>query len=114
MKRMIGATSVALLLATSPALAVEPELGARLGTSADAIGKALSQSGYEMTKYESERREIEVNARKGERYLEVKIDPRSGEVYAIEEKFRRRNDDERRHEDDRRRYDDDSRRGDES
>jgi hypothetical protein len=113
MKRLIGATSLALLIATGPASAVEPELGAKLGTSADTISKALKESGYEMTKYERERREIEVKARKGDRYVEVKIDPRSGEVYEVEEKYRRR-DDDRRYRDDDRRYDDDKRRGDDS
>ncbi len=114
MKRLIGVTSLAIVITTGPALAVEPELGAKLGTSADAISQALKESGYEMTKYETERREIEVKARKDNRTIEVKIDARSGEVYEVEEKYRRRNDDERRHGDDDRRYDESERRGDDS
>jgi len=50
MKILTGATSLALLLAASPVLAVEPELGANLGTSASEISQALGESGYEMTK----------------------------------------------------------------
>jgi len=112
MKILIGASSLAILLAGSPVLAAEPELGAKLGTSANTISQALGESGYEMTKYEREGREIEVYARKGDRYVEVKIDPRSGEVYEVEEKYRRRNSDDRRYDDDDRRYDDDERGGD--
>jgi len=113
MKRLISATSLAVMLATAPALAVEPDLGAKLGTSAATISQALKESGYEMTKYERERREIEVYARKGKRAVEVKIDSRSGEVYEVEEEYRR-DDDDRRYRDDDRRYDDDKRRGDDS
>jgi len=113
MKRLIGATSLVMLLASAPTLAAEPELGAKLGTSADAISKALGESGYEMSKYERERREIEVSARKGERSVEVKIDPRNGEVYEVELKNRRYDDDDERRyddDDDRRGYGDDDRR----
>lgn len=115
MKRLISATCLAVLMTTGPALAVEPELGAKLGTSAAAISQALKEDGYEMTKYEAERREIEVYARKGKRVVEVKIDPGNGEVYEVEEKYRRSDDDDdRRYRDDDPRYDDDKRRGDDN
>jgi len=112
MKRLIGATSLALVLATGPALAAEPELGVRLGTNAEAISKALGDSGYEMTKYERGRGAIEVYARKAERIVEVKIDARSGEVYEVEQKYGRHDEDDRGYDDDddRRGYDDDGRR----
>ncbi|RIA56277.1 hypothetical protein BXY53_1380 [Dichotomicrobium thermohalophilum] len=45
MRRLIGATSVVLVLGTNPLLAAEPEFGARLGTSAEAISDALGESG---------------------------------------------------------------------
>jgi hypothetical protein len=112
MRGLIGVASLAVLMATGPSLAVEPDLGARLGTSADAISRALKESGYEMTKYEAERREIEVYARKGKRIVEVKIDPRNGEVYEVEQKNRQGGGDGRYRDEDRR-YDDE-RRGDES
>jgi len=113
MKILTGATSLALLLAASPVLAVEPELGANLGTSASEISQALGESGYEMTKYEREGREIEVYARKAARVVEVKIDPRSGEVYEVEQMNRGRDNDRSGYDDDRR-DDDYGRRGDDS
>ncbi|RIA56278.1 hypothetical protein [Dichotomicrobium thermohalophilum] len=72
----------------------------------------LAKAAYEMTKYERKRGRIEVYARKGEFTVEVKIDARSGEVYEVEQKYSRR-DDDGRYDDDgyRRGYDDDDGQG---
>lgn len=84
-----------LILATLSALwagaasAVEPALGANLGTSLEDISAALSADGYEMTKYEREGNRIEVYAVKGETRLEFVVNAATGEVTEMETTARR-------------------------
>ncbi len=50
----------------------------------DAIRAALAAEGYEITKYERERGEVEVYARRDGRTWELKVDPRTGRVLKAE------------------------------
>ncbi len=70
---------ISVLLA-APAVAIEPTLGARLGTSMVDISAALSADGYEMTSFAQAGDRIEIQAVKGGARHEVSIDARSGEV----------------------------------
>jgi predicted fused transcriptional regulator/phosphomethylpyrimidine kinase len=65
--------------------AVEPTVGAKLGVTAAEIVAALAAEGYEVTKYERERREIEVEATRDGRRWEMKIDPQSGEIVRLKQ-----------------------------
>ena len=67
-------------LITGPAMAVEPALGAKLGSSAAEISAALAADGYKLTKYEREDSRIEVTAVKDQRRVKVYVDPTSGKV----------------------------------
>lgn len=89
MTRAFIAACTAAVLTAGTALAVEPEVGAGLGTSASEISQALGESGYDMTKYEREADRIEVHAVKGDQRIEVKVDATTGTVIARESRQRR-------------------------
>lgn len=85
--RHVCITSIAILaLISLPALAVEPDLGARLGTTQAEITAQLAESQFEMTRFEHEHGRIEVYAQRDGRRLELKIDPRDGRIVEVEEK----------------------------
>ncbi len=88
MKRSMVAAGAVAILCAGPALAVEPELGARLGTSAAEIAAALAESGYVMTKYEREGDRIEVYAVRDDHRTEARIDAATGAVVATESRRR--------------------------
>jgi TusA-related sulfurtransferase len=54
------------------------------GTSDDDIRASLLSQGYEVTKYERERGQIEVYANKDGSRWELKIDPRTGNILSME------------------------------
>ena len=84
MKRHVLLPTMLSVLLAGAAFAVEPSLGANLGTSIEDISAALSADGYEMTKYEQEGTRIEVYAMKDGRRWELKIDPRTGGIVRSE------------------------------
>jgi len=57
----------------------------RPGADDEQIRASLAAQGYEVTKYERERGEIEVYALKDGRRYELKIDPRTGEILKVED-----------------------------
>lgn len=89
MKRLLLGSTTALLLAAGAALAVEPTLGTRLGTTIGEIAAALEAEGYSVTKFERDDGRIEVTALRDDRRIELYIDPASGEVVKLEAGLRR-------------------------
>lgn len=89
MTRTILGAALVSVLAVPAALAVEPALSARLGTTPGEISAALGESGYEMTRYERESGRIELTAVKEGRRVEVYLDPDTGQVSRIDESVRR-------------------------
>jgi predicted small secreted protein len=89
MKRNIILPAAVTIVLAGAAFAVEPTLGAQLGTNVDDISSALSADGYEMTKFEKEGNRIEVYAVKGDTRQEVYIDATTGEVTKVEMTARR-------------------------
>lgn len=89
MKRHVLLPAALSVLLAGAAFAVEPSLGANLGTSIEDISTALSADGYEMTKYEREGNRIEVYAVKGDARHELYVDATTGEVTKIETTARR-------------------------
>lgn len=89
MKRHVLLPATFSLLMTGVAFAVEPTLGANLGTSIEDISAALAADGYEMTKYEKEGNRIEIYAVKGGARHELYVDATSGEVTKTETVARR-------------------------
>lgn len=82
----LGAAAISgALLVAHPSLAVEPVLGATLGTDAATIEKALAEDGYALGKFEREHGRIEVYATRDGRRLEIKIDPATGQVIRVED-----------------------------
>jgi hypothetical protein len=77
---LLGTATVA-----TPAFAVEPVMGAVLGTTAEQITAALAEDGYELVKYEHEHGRIEVKVVKNGHRQELKIDANSGAVVAMED-----------------------------
>ena len=88
MKRTILLTAATTLLAGA-ALAVEPTPGAKLGTTVQHISAALSEDGYEMTRYERGGSRIEIYAVKGDLRYEIYVDAGTGEVTRLETAARR-------------------------
>ena len=80
MSRSFVPIPAAVALITGPALAVEPALGAKLGSSAAEIGGGFAADGYDLTKYERENGRIEVTAVKGQRRVKVYVDATSGKA----------------------------------
>ncbi|WP_281858338.1 PepSY domain-containing protein [Litoreibacter halocynthiae] len=76
-------TAITVLL-TGAAFAVEPTLGAKLGTNIEDISAAVAADGYEMTKFEKEGTRIEIYAVKDGTRHEVDIDAATGEVLKVE------------------------------
>jgi predicted small secreted protein len=89
MKRNFIIPAVFAIALAGPALAAEPTLGAKLGTTLQDISAALSADGYEMTKFEAEGNRIEVYAVKGDTRHEVYIDAATGKVTKVEMTARR-------------------------
>lgn len=89
MMRTAISTLVVATVITGTALAVEPTLGAKLGTELQAIGEALAADGYKMTRYERENGRIEVTAIKENRRHEMYVDATTGEVVKIEDSARK-------------------------
>ena len=83
-RSLVAATMLTAVMAT-PALAVEPVMGAVLGTTAEQISSALAENGYKIVEYEHEHGRIEVKVVKDGRRQELKIDPTSGAIVAMEE-----------------------------
>lgn len=71
------------------AFAMEPTLGAKLGTSIADIESALAADGYEMTRFDKEGARIEVYAVKGDVRHEIYVDANTGEVVKVEQIARR-------------------------
>lgn len=88
MIRKLALSTVLALGLAAPALASGQMNGPLkdmvLGTTPQAIAKALTDQGYEMIKYEQEHGRIEVKAMKDGRKWELKIDPKSGKVTRVE------------------------------
>lgn len=89
MNRTIILPAAVTIMLAGAAFAVEPTLGAQLGTSVNNISSALSADGYAMTKFEKEGNRIEVYAVKGGTRYEVYIDATTGEVTRVEMTSRR-------------------------
>ena len=89
MLRNLLLTGTAAAIVTGAAFAVEPAPGAQLGVTAVEIGKALDADGYNMTRYEHEGGRIEVRAIKGDRRIEIYVDPSTGKVIELESRLRR-------------------------
>jgi len=89
MKRNILFPATLAITLAGAAFAVEPTLGAKLGSSVNDISAALSADGYEMTKFEKEGNRIEVYAVKGDIRHEVYIDATTGEVTKVDMASRR-------------------------
>lgn len=84
-RTLIAATLLSTAAIATPALAVEPVMGAVLGTTADQITTALAEDGYKVTEYENEHGKIEVKVVKDGRRKELKIDPTTGAIVAVED-----------------------------
>lgn len=82
MRRILLATA-ALAVLTGAALAAEPTLGTRLGTTIGEIASALGAENYDVARFERHDDRIEVTAIRDDRRLELKLDPATGEVMAI-------------------------------
>jgi hypothetical protein len=82
---LIATTLLSAAAVTSPALAVEPVMGAVLGTTVEQISAALAEDGYRIVEYENEHGRIEVKAVKDGFRRELKIDPTSGAIVAMED-----------------------------
>ncbi len=89
MKRHVLLPATLSVLLAGAAFAVEPTLGAKLGTSIEDISAALSADGYELTKYQREGNRIEVYAVKGDARHELYVDVTTGDVTKIETVARR-------------------------
>lgn len=89
MLRTMLLTGVAAAIVAGSAFAVEPAPGAKLGATAAEIGAALAADGYDTTRYEREGARIEVRAIKGDRRIEMYVDPATGEVVELESRLRR-------------------------
>ncbi|MCR9176331.1 MAG: PepSY domain-containing protein [Alphaproteobacteria bacterium] len=83
-RSLVASTLLAAAIAT-PALAVEPVMGAVLGTTAEQISSALAENGYKIVEYEHEHGRIEVKVIRDGRRQELKIDPTSGAIVAMED-----------------------------
>ena len=84
-RTLIAATLLSTAAIATPALAVEPVMGTVLGTTADQITTALAEDGYKVTEYENEHGKIEVKVVKDGRRKELKIDPTTGAIVAVED-----------------------------
>lgn len=84
MKRHVLLPASLSVLLAGAAFAVEPTLGATLGTSIEDVSTALSADGYELTKYEKEGNQIEVYAIKGDTRHELYVDATTGQVTRVE------------------------------
>ena len=82
-RTLIAATLLSTAAISTPALAVEPVMGAILGTTADQIAAALAEDGYKIAKYENEHCKIEVKVVKDGHRQELKIDTNSGAIVAM-------------------------------
>jgi len=89
LRSTLAIAGLAGLLLAGPASALEPELGAVLGTNAASIAAALKDSGYDMTKFEQKGSQIEVYAVKDDRRVEMKLDAATGAVVAADSRMRR-------------------------
>lgn len=89
MKRYIILPAALTMTLAGAAFAVEPTLGAKLGTTIDDISTAIAADGYEMTKYEKEGNRIEIYAIKDGTRHEVDVDATTGEVIKVEMSARR-------------------------
>jgi len=88
MTRILLVPAMAAALTALPALAVEPEMGARLGTTLDEISASLAADGYALTEFESEDGRIELTVIKEARRIEAYVDPVTGEVTRAESRSR--------------------------
>ncbi|MCR9256760.1 MAG: PepSY domain-containing protein [Alphaproteobacteria bacterium] len=79
-----SAFSLTGLLAAGPAAAVEPVIGAQVGTDTAAIERAFAESGYSVRKIEKEYGRFEIYLDRDGRRLEVKVDQTTGKVVAVE------------------------------
>lgn len=89
MKRHVLLPATLSVLLTGAAFAVEPSLGANLGTSIEDISAALSEDGYVLTRYEREGNRIELYAIRDDTRYELYVDATSGEVTRLETTARR-------------------------
>lgn len=79
-----GALAAAVLFATGTAAFAQVQAGDTVGTSVSGIALALENSGYDIREVEVKRSRIEVEAILDGNKFEIKIDPQSGEVVAVE------------------------------
>ncbi|QBK31578.1 PepSY domain-containing protein [Roseitalea porphyridii] len=86
-KAVYLALSAALVSGSAYALDLVP--GTQLGTGLAAISGELSESGFEITRYDRNAGMIEVYAVKGDVRHEVHIDPATGKITRVESTTRR-------------------------
>jgi hypothetical protein len=79
-----AALSLCLAVA-APALAVEPQAGAQVGSDPGAIAAAMGESGYAVTRFEREGGRIEVRVEKDGRSLRFDVDAASGRIARLRE-----------------------------
>ena len=89
MKRTIFIPTALSLVLAGAAFAVEPTLGAKLGTTVEDISAAVAADGYELTKFEKQGSRIEIYAVKDDARHEIDVDAATGEVVKVEMSARR-------------------------
>lgn len=87
MTRILLAPAIVAALVL-PAAAVEPEMGARLGTTLDEISAALAADGYALTEFERDNGRIELTVIKEARRIEAYVDAATGEVTRVDSRSR--------------------------
>lgn len=88
MTRILLAPAMVAALIALPAAAVEPETGARLGTTLAEISDALAADGYALTEFEHDDGRIELTVIKDARRIEAYVDAATGEVTRVESRSR--------------------------
>ncbi|MET1411162.1 PepSY domain-containing protein [Roseibium sp. HPY-6] len=76
--------AMATFLATGTAASAQVQAGDTVGTSVSGIALALETGGYDIREIEVKRSRIEVEAILDGSKFEIKIDPQSGKVTAVE------------------------------
>lgn len=82
--RKILLTTAAVAVLAGAALAAEPAIGTKLGTTIDEIATALGAENYDVSRFERYDDRIEVTAIRDDRRLEIRLDPTTGEVVALQ------------------------------
>lgn len=88
MTRILLVPAMTAALFALPAVAMEPEKGARLGTTLDEISGALAADGYALTEFERDNGRLELIIIKEDRRIEAYVDAATGEVTRVESRSR--------------------------